>query len=135
MPHNVKLHCSLTTVTPPLPCLRNRGVLPHCAELHAHWCGLIWPLPSPGSTEPPDSAMEAFYYGRAFVQTLGDRMGAALGDFLAEAGKHDAERQQALRCVIPQPHPLVDLPPNAAWGVALQLPREAWTTTPRASRS
>ncbi len=60
--------------------------------------------------------MEAFYYGRAFVQTLGDRMGAALGDFLAEAGKHDAERQQALRCVIPRPHPLVDLPPNAAWG-------------------
>ncbi|KAK9845748.1 hypothetical protein WJX81_001296 [Elliptochloris bilobata] len=53
-----------------------------------------YPSDNPGAT---DAAMEAFYYGRAFMQTLGDRLGSALGEVLSEAGRHDAERRQVLR--------------------------------------
>ena len=41
--------------------------------------------------------LEAFYVGRAFAQTVTERLGAALGDFLSEVSKADAERQRALR--------------------------------------
>ena len=38
--------------------------------------------------------MEAFFIGRAFAEVLNDRIGAALGDLLAEIAKADAERRQ-----------------------------------------
>ena len=41
------------------------------------------------------SVLEAFFIGRAFAETVNDRLGAALGDFLSEIAKADAERRQA----------------------------------------
>ena len=41
------------------------------------------------------SVLEAFFLGRAFAETVNDRLGAALGDFLSEIAKADAERRQA----------------------------------------
>ena len=43
------------------------------------------------------SVLEAFFLGRAFAETINDRLGAALGDFLSEIAKADAERRQAWR--------------------------------------
>ncbi|DBB07309.1 TPA: hypothetical protein ACH3X3_008809 [Trebouxia sp. C0006] len=40
------------------------------------------------------SVLEAFFIGRAFAETVNDRLGAALGDFLSEIAKADAERRQ-----------------------------------------
>ena len=55
------------------------------------------------SSEPAGSSasiLEAFYYGRAFAETLNERLGAALDDLLSELGKQDAERRESLRCGI-----------------------------------
>ncbi|DBA73971.1 TPA: hypothetical protein ACH3X1_010800 [Trebouxia sp. C0004] len=41
------------------------------------------------------SVLEAFFLGRAFAETVNDRLGAALGDLLSEIAKADAERRQA----------------------------------------
>lgn len=41
--------------------------------------------------------LEAFYYGRAFAETLNERLGGALDDLLSEIGKQDAERREAIR--------------------------------------
>jgi hypothetical protein len=41
------------------------------------------------------SVLEAFFLGRAFAETINDRLGAALGDLLSEIAKADAERRQA----------------------------------------
>lgn len=41
------------------------------------------------------AVLEAFFIGRAFAETVNDRLGAALGDFLSDIAKADAERRQA----------------------------------------
>lgn len=41
--------------------------------------------------------LEAFFIGRALAETVNERLGAALGDALAEFGKWDAETRQAIR--------------------------------------
>ena len=41
--------------------------------------------------------LEAFYYGRAFAEVLGERVSAATTEVLSELGKMDAERRQASR--------------------------------------
>ena len=41
------------------------------------------------------AVLEAFFIGRAFAETVNDRLGAALGDLLSEIAKADAERRQA----------------------------------------
>ena len=53
-----------------------------------------------------NAAADAFYFGKAFVQTLSERLGTALGEALSEAGRHDAELRQAMRCLplCPQAH-------------------------------
>ncbi|KAK9822337.1 hypothetical protein WJX74_009716 [Apatococcus lobatus] len=43
------------------------------------------------------SILDAFFLGRAFAETLNERLGAFLGDLLSEFGKQDAERQRALK--------------------------------------
>jgi len=42
--------------------------------------------------------LEAFFVGRALAEVLNERLGAALGDALAEFGKGDAETRQTIRC-------------------------------------
>jgi hypothetical protein len=63
------------------------------------------------SSEPAGSSasiLEAFYYGRAFAETLNERLGAALDDLLSELGKQDAERRESLRCsTLLYPSPLL----------------------------
>ena len=44
--------------------------------------------------------LEAFFVGRALAEVLNERLGAALGDALAEFGKFDAETRQAIRRVV-----------------------------------
>ena len=56
--------------------------------MHASW--------SAGSDR---SVLEAFFLGRAFAETVNDRLGAALGDLLSEIAKADAERRHAWRWV------------------------------------
>lgn len=41
--------------------------------------------------------LEGFFIGRALAETVNERLGAALGDALAEFGKWDAETRQAIR--------------------------------------
>ncbi len=41
--------------------------------------------------------LEAFFVGRALAAVLNERLGAALGDALAEFGKWDAETRQSIR--------------------------------------
>lgn len=41
--------------------------------------------------------LEAFFVGRALAEVLNERLGAALGDALAEFGKWDAETRQSIR--------------------------------------
>lgn len=41
--------------------------------------------------------LDAFFLGRALAEVLNERLGAALGDALANFGKADAELRQALR--------------------------------------
>ncbi len=47
---------------------------------------------------PNSSLLDAFYYGKAFAETLNEKLGTALDDVLANIGKQDAERREALRC-------------------------------------
>lgn len=42
--------------------------------------------------------LEAFFVGRALAEVLNERLGAALGDALADFGRWDAETRQAIRC-------------------------------------
>ncbi|BDA45011.1 probable thylakoid lumen protein sll1769 [Coccomyxa sp. Obi] len=49
------------------------------------------------STETSRSILEAFYYGRAFAETLNAKMGAALEDVLSDISKQSAESTQAIR--------------------------------------
>ncbi|KAL4458677.1 hypothetical protein ABPG75_013542 [Micractinium tetrahymenae] len=41
--------------------------------------------------------LEAFFIGRALAEVVNERLGAALGDALADFGKWDAETRQAMR--------------------------------------
>ncbi len=41
--------------------------------------------------------MDAFFYGKAFAETLNEKLGIALDEALASFGKQDAERREALR--------------------------------------
>lgn len=41
--------------------------------------------------------LEAFFIGRALAEVVNERLGAALGDALAEFGKWDAETRQSIR--------------------------------------
>lgn len=50
-------------------------------------------------TETSRSILEAFYYGRAFAETLNAKVGAALEDVLSDISKQSAESSQAVRCV------------------------------------
>ncbi len=84
-------------------CMRTTMAAKVCTALW-HWplyakaCKLKRPPTPPCCAgTSADAATEAFYYGRAFVQTLGERVGGALGEFLSEAGRKDAERQRAIR--------------------------------------
>ena len=43
------------------------------------------------------SLLDAFYYGKAFAETLNEKLGTALDDVLASIGKQDAERREAIR--------------------------------------
>ena len=43
------------------------------------------------------SILDAFYYGKAFAETVNERLGAALDDLLSELGKQDAERRESMR--------------------------------------
>jgi hypothetical protein len=43
------------------------------------------------------SVLDAFFYGRAFAETVNERLGLAMDDLLSDFGKWDAERRQALR--------------------------------------
>ena len=47
---------------------------------------------------PNSSLLDAFYYGKAFAETLNEKLGTVLDDVLANIGKQDAERREALRC-------------------------------------
>lgn len=49
-------------------------------------------------TETSRSILEAFYYGRAFAETLNAKVGAALEDVLSDISKQSAESTQAVRC-------------------------------------
>ena len=51
------------------------------------------------SAESSRSILEAFYYGRAFAETLNAKLGAMVEDVLSNIGKQSAESSQALRCV------------------------------------
>ncbi|CAL5229974.1 g13405 [Coccomyxa viridis] len=46
---------------------------------------------------PNSSLLDAFYYGKAFAETLNEKLGTVLDDVLANIGKQDAERREALR--------------------------------------
>jgi hypothetical protein len=46
---------------------------------------------------PNSSLLDAFFYGKAFAETLNEKLGAALDDALATIGKQDAERREAFR--------------------------------------
>lgn len=50
-------------------------------------------------TDSNKAVLEAFFLGRAFAEVINDRLGAALGDFLSEIAKADAERRQAWKYV------------------------------------
>ncbi len=50
------------------------------------------------SAESSRSILEAFYYGRAFAETLNAKVGAVVEDVLSDIGKQSAESSQALRC-------------------------------------
>ena len=41
--------------------------------------------------------LEAFFVGRALAEVVNERLGAALGEALAEFGKWDAETRQQIR--------------------------------------
>ncbi|PRW59941.1 thylakoid lumen sll1769 [Chlorella sorokiniana] len=41
--------------------------------------------------------LQAFFVGRALAEVLNERLGAALGDALADFGKWDAETRQTIR--------------------------------------
>ena len=43
------------------------------------------------------SLLDAFFYGKAFAETLNEKLGTALDEALASFGKQDAERREALR--------------------------------------
>lgn len=43
------------------------------------------------------SILDAFYYGKAFAETMNERLGAALDDVLSELGRQDAERRESMR--------------------------------------
>ncbi|EIE21144.1 hypothetical protein COCSUDRAFT_57061 [Coccomyxa subellipsoidea C-169] len=47
--------------------------------------------------ESSRSILEAFYYGRAFAETLNAKVGAVVEDVLSDIGKQSAESSQALR--------------------------------------
>ena len=53
---------------------------------------------------PNSSLLDAFFYGKAFAETLNEKLGTALDDVLANIGKQDAERREALRCSPSAPH-------------------------------
>lgn len=46
---------------------------------------------------PNSSLLDAFFYGKAFAETLNEKVGTALDDALATIGKQDAERREAFR--------------------------------------
>ena len=54
--------------------------------------------PPPPAAETSFNMLEAFFVGRALAEVVNERLGAAVGDALAEAGKLDAELRRALRC-------------------------------------
>ena len=72
-------------------------VIPHCKS---HKCDVC-------STETSRSILEAFYYGRAFAETLNAKVGAALEDILSDISKQSAESTQAVRWVCHSPDPNV----------------------------
>ena len=47
--------------------------------------------------EASRAALDAFYVGRAFAQTLSERLGSALGEALGDVAKRNAEAQRALK--------------------------------------
>lgn len=51
----------------------------------------------PGSSS---SLLDAFFFGKAFAETLNERLGTALDDLLADFGKKDAERREAMRYLL-----------------------------------
>ena len=74
------LHCFCLTQGSTAP-------TPHFSILHTH-------------TGTNSSLLDAFFYGKAFAETLNEKLGTALDDLLANAGKQDAERREALRCCL-----------------------------------
>lgn len=67
-------------------------------RLHDPPCTCSTQVECAGASE--GSVLEAFYYGRAFAQLLGERLNSAVVELLSEAGKQDAERRQAFRCTL-----------------------------------
>lgn len=52
---------------------------------------------TPGEEDESRQVLDAFFLGKALADTVTDRLGAAVGDALAEAAKFDAERREELR--------------------------------------
>lgn len=44
-----------------------------------------------------NNVLDAFFLGKAFADTVNERLGAALGDLLSEISKRNAERDYAIR--------------------------------------
>lgn len=51
----------------------------------------------PTAAQESRNMLEAFFVGRALAEVANERLGAALGDALAEFGKFDAELRQGMR--------------------------------------
>lgn len=55
------------------------------------------PMSKSAAQQESRGMLEAFFVGRALAEVLNERLGAALGDALAEFGKWDAETRQSIR--------------------------------------
>ncbi|GLJ21343.1 hypothetical protein SUGI_0392500 [Cryptomeria japonica] len=97
-----------TSITVPGPSVCNNSLFPsrysptkRVFQEHKHKRGLnVGPKcsrnPPPGNSSSK-AVLDAFFIGKAFSEALNERIGAAVGEFLSEVGRLQAEQQKQTR--------------------------------------